>query len=152
MRSPRPCGRPDAGAATGGHGVPRHRPGGVFADFITAFGGIDGILLGVALGVVFVILLIVYRSPILPIAVLVTALFGLSVAALVIYPLAKNGSIDLSGQSQGILSSSWSGRDGLRATPGAAVQGGAARPRVDVGRDGDRLARPSSRSRPARRP
>ena len=79
-------------------------PGGFFADFITAFEGIDGILLLVALGVVFVILLIVYRSPILPIAVLVTALFGLSVAALVIFPLAKNGSIDLSGQSQGILS------------------------------------------------
>ncbi len=79
-------------------------PGGFFADFITAFGGIDGILLIVALGVVFVILLIVYRSPILPIAVLVTALFGLSAAALVIFPLAKNGSISLSGQSQGILS------------------------------------------------
>ncbi len=79
-------------------------PGGFFADFITAFGGIDGILLVVALGVVFVILLIVYRSPILPIAVLVTALFGLSAAALVIFPLAKNGSISLSGQSQGILS------------------------------------------------
>ena len=45
-------------------------PGGFFADFITAFGGIDGILLFVALGVVFLILLIVYRSPILPIAVL----------------------------------------------------------------------------------
>ena len=43
-----------------------------------------------------------FRS--LPIAVLVTALFGLSAAALVIYPLAKNGSISLSGQSQGILS------------------------------------------------
>jgi putative drug exporter of the RND superfamily len=79
-------------------------PGGFFADFITAFEGIDGILLFVALGVVFVILLVVYRSPILPIAVLVTALLGLSLAALVIFPLAKNGSIDLSGQSQGILS------------------------------------------------
>ena len=42
-------------------------PGGVFADFVVAFGGIDGILLGVALAVVFVILLIVYRSPILPV-------------------------------------------------------------------------------------
>ena len=51
--------------------------GGVFADFVVAFGGIDGILLGVALSVVFVILLIVYRSPILPIAVLLTAVFGL---------------------------------------------------------------------------
>jgi RND superfamily putative drug exporter len=78
-------------------------PGGVTADLVTAFAGIDGILLGVALGVVFVILLVVYRSPILPIAVLVTAIFGLALAVLVVYPLADNGVIDLSGQSQGIL-------------------------------------------------
>jgi len=79
-------------------------PGGVLADFVTAFSGIDGILLVVALGVVFVILLVVYRSPILPIAVLFTAIFGLAVAALVIFPLAKNDVIGLNGQSQGILS------------------------------------------------
>ena len=79
-------------------------PGGVLADFVTAFGGIDGILLFVALGVVFFILLVVYRSPILPVAVLMTAIFGLAVAAMVIYPLAKNDAIGLNGQSQGILS------------------------------------------------
>ncbi|HEX8973846.1 MMPL family transporter [Oryzihumus sp.] len=79
-------------------------PGGVLADFVTAFSGIDGILLVVALGVVFVILLIVYRSPILPFAVLITSMFGLAAAALVIYPLASNGTIALNGQSQGILS------------------------------------------------
>jgi len=78
-------------------------PGGVFADFVVAFGGIDGILLGVALAVVFIILLIVYRSPVLPIAVLLTAVFGLALAALVVYPLAKNNVIELNGQSQGIL-------------------------------------------------
>ncbi len=78
-------------------------PGGVFADFVVAFSGIDGILLGVALAVVFVILLIVYRSPILPVAVLLTAVFGLALAALVVYPLAKNGVLQLNGQSQGIL-------------------------------------------------
>jgi len=79
-------------------------PGGILADFVTAFAGIDGILLIVALGVVFVILLVVYRSPILPIAVLITAVFGLAAAAMVIYPLAKNDVIELNGQSQGILS------------------------------------------------
>ncbi|MGC4942563.1 MMPL family transporter [Kribbella sp. DT2] len=78
-------------------------PGGVLADFVVAFGGIDGILLGVALAVVFVILLIVYRSPVLPIAVLLTAVFGLALAALVVYPLAKADVIELNGQSQGIL-------------------------------------------------
>jgi len=79
-------------------------PGGMLADFVTAFGGIDGILLFVALGVVFFILLVVYRSPILPITVLFTATFGLAIAAMVIYPLAKNDIIGLNGQSQGILS------------------------------------------------
>ena len=61
-------------------------PGGITADLVTAFGGIDGILLVVALGVVFLILLVVYRSPILPFAVLITAIFGLALAALVVFP------------------------------------------------------------------
>lgn len=78
-------------------------PGGLVADFSAAFAGIDGVLLFVALAVVLVILLIVYRSPILPIAVLLSAIFGLSLAALVVRPLAENGVIELSGQSQGIL-------------------------------------------------
>ena len=82
-------------------------PGGFFADFIAAFGGIDGILLFVALGVVFLILLIVYRSPILPVAVLVTALFGLSAAALVIYPLAKNAEWEKSGCPVASRSHDW---------------------------------------------
>ena len=51
----------------------------------------------------FVILLLVYRSPILPFAALFSAIFGLGASALVIYPLADDGLIDLNGQSQGIL-------------------------------------------------
>lgn len=78
-------------------------PGGLIADFSAAFAGIDGVLLLVALCVVLVILLVVYRSPILPIAVLLSAVFGLSLAVLVIRPLAENGTIKLSGQSQGIM-------------------------------------------------
>src|SRR5690606_6578367 len=54
-------------------------------------------------GVVFLILLLVYRSPLLPLAALMSALFALSGAALVIYPLADHGALDLNGQSQGIL-------------------------------------------------
>ncbi len=78
-------------------------PGGLIADFAAAFAGIDGILLGVALLVVLIILLIVYRSPILPFAVLLSAIFGLGAASLVVYQLALNDVITLSGQSQGIL-------------------------------------------------
>jgi RND superfamily putative drug exporter len=78
-------------------------PAGLIADFSAAFAGIDGILLLVALVVVLVILLVVYRSPILPFAVLISSLFGLSAASLVVYELAKADVITLSGQSQGIL-------------------------------------------------
>jgi RND superfamily putative drug exporter len=78
-------------------------PAGFLADFTEAFGEIDGLLLLVALGVVLVILLVVYRSPILPFIVLTTALFALSAASMVIYLLADNGVITLNGQAQGIL-------------------------------------------------
>ncbi|WP_414693552.1 MMPL family transporter [Ornithinimicrobium sp.] len=78
-------------------------PAGLIADFSEAFAGIDGLLLLVALVVVLIILLVVYRSPILPFAVLISALFGLSAASLVVYELAKADVITLSGQSQGIL-------------------------------------------------
>ena len=78
-------------------------PAGVLADFAEAFGEIDGILLLVALGVVLVILLIVYRSPVLPFLVLLTSILALGAASFVIYQLAANDVITLNGQSQGIL-------------------------------------------------
>lgn len=78
-------------------------PAGAIADLVEAFGGIDGLLLLVALGVVFVILVLVYRSPSLPFTVLFTSLFSLSGAALAVYQLAKNDVLVLNGQSQGIL-------------------------------------------------
>jgi putative drug exporter of the RND superfamily len=79
-------------------------PAGFIADLSQAFAGIDGILLLVALVVVLVILLVVYRSPILPFAVLLTAVFGLAAAGYVVYQVADAGLITVSGQSQGILS------------------------------------------------
>ena len=78
-------------------------PGGFTADLVAAFGGIDGILLAVALAAVFVILVIVYRSPLLPVLVLATSMFALCVALLVVWWLAKWGVVQLSGQVQGIL-------------------------------------------------
>ncbi|MBX9246166.1 MMPL family transporter [Actinotalea ferrariae] len=78
-------------------------PAGAIADLVAAFGGIDGLLLVVALAVVFVILVLVYRSPLLPFTVLFTSLFGLSAAALVVYQLAAADVLVLNGQSQGIL-------------------------------------------------
>ena len=79
-------------------------PAGLTADLVSAFAGIDGILLLAALGAVFVILLIVYRSLLLPIAVLFTSVFALCAAILLVFGMAKLGWIQLNGQSQGILS------------------------------------------------
>lgn len=79
-------------------------PAGLTADLASAFGGIDGILLLVALSAVFVILLIVYKSLLLPITVLLTSVFALTAAILLVFGMAKLGWIQLNGQSQGILS------------------------------------------------
>jgi RND superfamily putative drug exporter len=79
-------------------------PAALGVDFGAAFGGIDGILLLVALLAVFVILLVVYRSLLLPILVLLTSVFALTGSILIVYLLAKNGVITVTGQSQGILS------------------------------------------------
>lgn len=78
-------------------------PAGFSADLVAGFAGIDGILLGVALAAVFVILVLVYRSLLLPVVVLLTSLFALCTALLLVWWLAKWGVLLLSGQTQGIL-------------------------------------------------
>lgn len=78
-------------------------PAGFTSDLVKGFLGIDGLLLVVALVAVFVILVIVYRSPLLPILVLMTSTFALTVALLVVWWLAFAGVFVLNGQVQGIL-------------------------------------------------
>lgn len=77
---------------------------GILADLFGAFGSIDSALLLTTGGVVAIILIIVYRSPVLWILPLMTAGLALTLAGGVIYILAKNNVITLDGQSQGILS------------------------------------------------
>ncbi|MFB7885803.1 MMPL family transporter [Microbacterium sp. NPDC056057] len=78
-------------------------PAGFTADLVEGFLGIDGLLLGVALIAVFLILVIVYRSPLLPVLVLLTSVFALCVALLTVWWLAYAGIVVLNGQVQGIL-------------------------------------------------
>jgi len=78
-------------------------PAGFAADIIAAFSGIDGLLLLVALGAVFLILIVVYRSPLLPVIVLSTSLAALCGSVIVVSALARSGAILLAGQTQGIL-------------------------------------------------
>lgn len=76
----------------------------IFADLFKAFGGIDSTLLYWTLGIVALILIVVYRSPILWILPLFSAVMAESIAGAIIYVLAKNDVLTLDGQSQGILS------------------------------------------------
>ncbi|MFB7252015.1 MMPL family transporter [Microbacterium sp. NPDC056234] len=78
-------------------------PAGFSADLVAGFAGIDGLLLGVALLAVLIILVLVYRSFLLPVVVLATSLFALCVALLTVWWLAKAEVLLLSGQTQGIL-------------------------------------------------
>ena len=78
--------------------------GALLGDLFGAFEGIDSSLLLTTLGVVALILIVVYRSPVLWILPLFSAVIALSTAGGLVYLLTKNDVIDLNGQSQGILS------------------------------------------------
>lgn len=79
-------------------------PAALSDDFSNAFAGIDGLLLIVAVITVFVILVVVYRSVLLPFLVLLSSIAALSSAITVIFQMAQAEWITLNGQAQGILS------------------------------------------------
>ena len=78
-------------------------PAGFSADLSAAFGGIDGLLLLVAVAAVLVVLVLVYRSPFLPLIVLLSSMVALCAAVLVNVALARSGAVMINGQIQGIL-------------------------------------------------
>jgi putative drug exporter of the RND superfamily len=78
-------------------------PGGVLADLFKVFGSLDTTLLGITGLVVAIILILVYRSPVLWFIPLLSALMALATASGIIYLLATNNVLTLNGQSQGIL-------------------------------------------------
>ncbi|MFI9122836.1 MMPL family transporter [Streptomyces bikiniensis] len=79
-------------------------PAATQADLSGAFSGIDGLLLGVALVTVLLILLVVYRSVLLPLMIIVGAVFALGLACAIVYVLADADLVRVDGQVQGILS------------------------------------------------
>ncbi|MFC7928154.1 MMPL family transporter [Streptomyces cinereoruber] len=79
-------------------------PAATQADLSGAFAGIDGLLLGVALVTVLLILLVVYRSVLLPLMIIVGAVFALGLACAIVYVLADADLVRVDGQVQGILS------------------------------------------------
>ena len=79
-------------------------PAGVQADLQDALGAIDLMLLLVTGAIIVVILMLVYRSPILPFLVLAVAGTALGVTQGIIYLLADQGVMSLGSEVQGILS------------------------------------------------
>jgi RND superfamily putative drug exporter len=79
-------------------------PSGLLVAVISAFSGLDTTLLLAAGGIVILILLLVYRSPVLWFFPLFSAVLALGLSSMVIYFLAKDDVLTLTGQSQGILS------------------------------------------------
>ncbi|MFF8521871.1 MMPL family transporter [Streptomyces werraensis] len=73
-------------------------------DLSDAFSGIDGLLLDVALAAVLLILLLVYRSVLLPFVIILGSVFALGLACAVVYVLADHDVVRVDGQVQGILS------------------------------------------------
>lgn len=78
-------------------------PAGYVGDLVEVFGDIDSMLLLVTASVVAVILIVVYRSPLLPLLVLLGAGLALGTASAAVYALAKADVILLNGESQGIM-------------------------------------------------
>lgn len=78
-------------------------PAGLLADLIDVFSAVDGTLLLVTLCVVLIILLVVYRSPVLWIFPLLAAGMSFSLATAIVYLLADADVLTLDGQAQGIL-------------------------------------------------
>jgi len=78
-------------------------PAGNAADSAKAFAGIDGRLLYATIGVVVVILLLTYRSPVLWLLPVLSAGGALTASQAVIYLLAKHAGLTVNAQSAGIL-------------------------------------------------
>jgi putative drug exporter of the RND superfamily len=78
-------------------------PGGQAADSAKAFAGLDSTLLFASLGVVILILLLTYRSPLLWILPIVSSVFALLTSQGIIYFLAKDAGLTVNSQSSAIL-------------------------------------------------
>jgi putative drug exporter of the RND superfamily len=77
--------------------------GGAAADAHEAYAGIDSTLLLGTLGVVLLLLLLTYRSPVLWLLPILSAVVGLYTAEAVVYLLARYAGLAVSGESRGIL-------------------------------------------------
>ena len=93
-----------AAGGTEGLDVSIAGPAAVYGDQMEAFSGVDGVMLLAALAIVFVILLITYRSLQLAILFLLCGVGAIATAQGVVYLLAKYADLIVNNQSSSILS------------------------------------------------
>lgn len=98
----RDAGEANASPPAGALRVAVGGPAGSAADAVDAFAGIDGKLLGVTVLIVAVILLVIYRSPILWLVPLISVIFAAGWSQGFAYALARGGFI-VNGMTVGIL-------------------------------------------------
>lgn len=91
------------GGDQGGLTIEVTGPAALRGDLITVLAGVGGELLVVTLGAVLVVLLIIYRSPVLWALPLIAAGLSYVLATVFVYWLANADVIKLSGESRGIL-------------------------------------------------
>ena len=78
-------------------------PGGILADFIEVFEGIDGFLLLVTGILVLVLLVLIYRSPVVALVPLLSVGWVFAIAGALGALLAERVGLPVNGQSQGIM-------------------------------------------------
>ena len=93
-----------AAAGSSGLDVSIAGPLAVYADQMDAFSGVDGIMLLAALVIVFIILLITYRSLQLAVMFLLCGVGAIATAQGMVYVLAKFANLTVNNQSSSILS------------------------------------------------
>lgn len=76
---------------------------GAASDIENAFGGIDGMLIAVTATIVALLLLVIYRSPVLWLVPLMSAGVAIQLAQAVVYLLGKYADVTVNPQSQGIM-------------------------------------------------
>ena len=78
-------------------------PAGISVDAVAVFEQIDVTLLAVTSALILVLLLLLYRSPVIALVPLVVVAFAYVVAAALVYGLVELGAISVNGQVTGIL-------------------------------------------------
>ncbi|MGI8643233.1 MAG: MMPL family transporter [Thermomicrobiales bacterium] len=93
----------DQPTSTGGLAVKVSGPGGLLADLIKVFERIDGFLLLVTASLVLVLLVLIYRSPVVALVPLVSVGWVFSLAGALGALLAEQVGLPVNSQSQGIM-------------------------------------------------